>query len=328
MKQFYETQFFPELRSRGIDTVLHLGDIFDRRKYINFKTLHASRDFFFEPMRDFKMHLLVGNHDTAFKNTNDVNSPDLLLRDYPNINCIESPEDIVIDGITLAMLPWVCSDNYSESMEYLESTKAQLLFGHLEIRGFEMHAGHMSNTGFDASIFDKFAEVYSGHFHHKSKNGNINYLGAPYEMTWSDYNDARGWHIFDTETREMEFIQNHVPMFYRMIYDDRVESIREIFEGDLSFLEEKYVKIVVECREDSLLWSKNFTKVLDQKPADTVLDDRSNLISLSADMDIGDEEDILVIMSNMIESSTLSDDSKVKQMDLMRRLHEEAMQVA
>lgn len=326
MKQFYETQFFPELRRRGIDTVIHLGDIFDRRKYINYKTLHAARDFFFEPMREFKMHLLVGNHDTAFKNTNEVNSPDLLLRDYPNINCIEAAEDIVIDGTVLGMLPWVCSDNYAESMEYLQSTKAQLLFGHLEIRGFEMHAGHSSNTGFDPSVFDKFHTVFSGHFHHKSNNGNITYLGAPYEMTWSDYNDPRGWHILDTDTRQIEFIPNNVPVFYRLVYDDRKESSRDLFDGDLSFLEDKYVKVVVESREDSLMWAKRFAKVLDQKPADTVLDDRSSLVYETDDADIGDEEDIIKIVTTMVEASTLTEESKHRVIGLMEKLHIEAQQ--
>ena len=79
-----------------IKTLLILGDTFDRRKYVNFFSLKRSKEMFFNPLAemDIKVHMLAGNHDTYFKNTNNVNSVDLLLGEYPNINIIDSPQTI------------------------------------------------------------------------------------------------------------------------------------------------------------------------------------------------------------------------------------------
>ena len=45
-KRFLQDTFFPTLEKEGIRTVFHLGDLVDRRKYVNFLTLyHLRRDF-------------------------------------------------------------------------------------------------------------------------------------------------------------------------------------------------------------------------------------------------------------------------------------------
>ena len=42
--------------------------------------------------RGITMDLIIGNHDTYYKNTNDVNSPELLLYNQPNVNVITEHE--------------------------------------------------------------------------------------------------------------------------------------------------------------------------------------------------------------------------------------------
>ena len=45
-------------------------------------------------------------------------------------------------------------------------------------------------------------------------------LGNPYQMFWNDVDDKRGFHIFDTETNELEFIENPYTIFERIYYED------------------------------------------------------------------------------------------------------------
>ena len=45
---FFEKQFFPYCKEHGITKVLHLGDLMDRRKYVNFNTLAEVRKRFVE----------------------------------------------------------------------------------------------------------------------------------------------------------------------------------------------------------------------------------------------------------------------------------------
>ena len=41
--RFYNEIFFPYCKENNITTLIHLGDVVDRRKFINFKTAHTFR---------------------------------------------------------------------------------------------------------------------------------------------------------------------------------------------------------------------------------------------------------------------------------------------
>lgn len=328
-ERFYETQFFPYLRENNITHVIQLGDLFDRRKYINFVTLYRAKEYFFDKLAQYgiTMDVFVGNHDTSYKNTNKVNSPELLLREYTNINALSSPETKNYDGLDIALLPWMCSDNYNESMEFIHNTKSQVLFGHLELAGFAMYRGSLNDHGMDRKIFDKFDIVISGHYHHRSSQGNIHYLGTPYEMTWSDFDDSKGFHIFDTETREFEFIRNRSVMFSKILYDDSSKTLDEILDIDVEYYKGKYVKVIVKEKENPY-WFDLFIDLLEKSGLVDlqVLDDHLNL-NLEEDRDIVNEaEDTLTILSKVVNQ--LEDTIDKKNLDLfLRNLYNEALQV-
>jgi DNA repair exonuclease SbcCD nuclease subunit len=218
-EKFYRDTFFPTLDSNGINTVLILGDTFDRRKYVNFYSLKRTKEMFFDELakRNIQVHMLAGNHDTYFKNTNEVNSVDLLLKEYNNINVIDKPTTIWLkEKHPICMMPWICPDNHDDSMFVLSDTDANICMGHFEIAGFAMHRGMPSQEGLNRGIFKKFDIVFSGHYHHRSNQDNIRYLGNPYELTWQDYNDPRGFHLFDLNSLDLEFIENPNVMFHRI----------------------------------------------------------------------------------------------------------------
>jgi hypothetical protein len=241
--------------------------------------------------------VFIGNHDTSFKNTNDVNSPDLLLKDYKNINVYTKAENVNYDGLDIALLPWICTDNYDDSIEFINETKSQVLFGHLEIQGFEMYRGAVNDHGFKVSVFDKFDLVYSGHFHHKSTRGNITYLGTPYEMTWSDWNDPKGFHVFDTETRSLTFIENPYKMFHKLHYDDSIVDLETILDIDTSKLAGSYVKVITHNKDNPYWFDMFISKIEKSGVIDLqVVEDNLNL-QLEDDGDIVDEaEDTLTIL--------------------------------
>ena len=146
-RKFYEEVFFPTLQEQGIDTIIHMGDVVDRRKFINWKTVFQMREMFFDVCcdNDIDLHLIVGNHDTYFRNTNQVNSlSGLRLSDRENFKIYEESTEIELDGTKFFMQPWICDENKEQSLKAIEETTAQVLFGHLEVKGFEMHAGQYS----------------------------------------------------------------------------------------------------------------------------------------------------------------------------------------
>ena len=324
-EKFYENTFFPAIDSAGIDTVLILGDTFDRRKYINFYALDRAKKMFFDKLeeRGIRVHMLAGNHDTYYKNTNEVNSPDLLLVEYGNIDVISKPETIVIDGTSICMIPWICPENYQESLDHIKNTKAEICMGHLEIAGFAMHRGMQSNEGLSKETFDKFDLVFSGHYHHRSDDGHIYYLGNPYELTWQDYKDTRGFHLFDLDSRGLEFIPNPNTMFERIEYNDKEQ---EPVDLDSLELEQKYVKLVVVNKNDFYKFDKFIQKLYNKGCHEIkIIEDMSEF----QDGEINEEinlEDTVSVLSNYIESiETDVDKEQIK--TYMRTLYTEAINI-
>lgn len=324
-EKFYDNTFFPTLDSSGIDTVLILGDTFDRRKYVNFYSLQRAKKMFFDKLqeRGIRVHMLAGNHDTYYKNTNEVNSPELLLTEYTNIDVISKPETIVVGGTPICMMPWICPDNYQESIDHMTNTNADICMGHFEIAGFAMYRGMESHEGLSKQTFDKFDLVFSGHYHHRSNDKHIHYLGNPYELTWQDYNDPRGFHLFDLDTRELTFFQNPYTMFTRIEYDDKEREVVDLAALDLK---DKYVKLVVVNKTDYYKFDK-FIQALYNKGSHEIkiVEDLSEF----EDGEVGEEinlEDTLSVLSNYIESiETDVDKEQIK--NYMRTLYTEAVNI-
>ncbi len=241
---FSKETFFPYLQNNNITTLLLLGDIWDRRKYINFNTLSRAIKEFFDPLRDMgiTIKIIYGNHDVFFKNTNDVTSIDLLLNAYPNIEIVDFAKVFNFDGLTMGLISWIHSGNIKESLDWIQNCTADVLCGHFEINNFEISDGIKAKEGFDSSIFSRFEYVFSGHFHVRSNNGQIFYLGNPYQLTWSDYAQTKVFHIFDTETRQIELIENPNNIFDKHYYDDTCE----IMQFDYEKYNNKIVRIYVD----------------------------------------------------------------------------------
>lgn len=327
--KFWEGTFFPYLKENNITQICHLGDVVDRRKFINFVILNSWRKRFFDVIEreGIKMDVIVGNHDVTYKNTNEINAMHELFDHYDNINVMIEPKDIVYDGLSVAMVPWINVSNYERSMEFLKNTKSEVVFGHFEISGFEMDRGNICQSGMDRKVFDRFDTVLSGHFHHKSTNGNICYLGNQYEITWADYNDPRGFHVFDTETRELTFIENPYKMFHRISYDDGVQDFEYWKNYDFAAMKDCYVKIVVVNKQNPYLFDKMLDDLYKSGVADiAIVEDFAELAIDIDDEIINQAEDTMTILNKYIDGLTLNVESdKLKK--IMRELYVESLNV-
>jgi DNA repair exonuclease SbcCD nuclease subunit len=323
-EKFYSETFFPKLQSTGITHILILGDTFDRRKFINFNTLARAKKMFFDVA--YKMGIMItmiaGNHDTYYKNTNDVNSPELTLAEYENIVIITRPETVSVHGIPVCFLPWICTDNYVDSMNEIKNTTADICMGHLEISGFAMYRGVESHDGLSKESFNKFDMVFSGHYHHKSDDGHVFYLGNPYELTWQDYNDPRGFHIFNLASRQLEFVHNPNSLFERYEYNDTIDQEDPLFAK----FTDKYVKIIVINKNDLYKFDKFINSVYKANPIDVkIVEDFSEFTEGQVD-DTIDLEDTSSVVENYIDSlETEVDKEKIK--NFMKVLYTEAVNI-
>ena len=326
--KFYNNVFFPYLKEHNIKTCIHLGDIVDRRKFINFKTSHDFRNNFMKRLWEEKIdtHIIIGNHDTYYKNTNEVNAVDELLTTYDGINepfIYSDPKVVEIGGMRMLFLPWVNSSNEEKTRMMLEQESADIVLGHLEIKGFEMHNNMKSITGLEKKLFRRFEKVLSGHFHKKSDDGQIYYLGCPYEFMWNDYNCQKGFHILDTETREIERIVNPYTIHEKIYYNDEENDYKDF---DYEKYEDKFIKLIVEKKKDYYLFDKfvdgfyKKTKVHDIK----IIEDYSDLDASTVADDIAERsEDTPTLLDNYVNELE-TDLNKDKLKTLMRTLYTEA----
>lgn len=259
-EKFYRDCFFPYLKEHNIKKILHLGDYYENRTSINFKALNHNRHIFLDVLRDNHIHMdiIPGNHDVYFKNTNKLNSLKELLGHYMGeIRIIEEPEVVDYDGCKVALIPWINNENEDKILSFLRNCKADILGAHLELQGFEMQAGVLAPSGMDHNIFSKFEMVFSGHYHTKSQQDNIHYFGSQMEFFWSDCDDRKYFHVFDTETRELTPVQNPHTIFKKIYYDDTNYNYAT---KNISDIDDKFIKLIVVNKSKP----KEFDKFVDR----------------------------------------------------------------
>ena len=323
-KQFYGELVLPFIENSGIDTIICLGDTFDKRKSINFNSLDAAKEMWFNPLRDLgvKMHMLVGNHDIYYKNTLRINAPRELLGEYDNISVYDTATTVMFGGFPILLLPWICDENRAGSLRAIQDSPASVCMGHLELDGFEAHPGAFMKGGMDKNVFNKFKKVFSGHFHMKSSKGNVSYLGNPYQLYWNDYGCKRGFHVFDTDTMKTTFYRNPHDMFRKIYYNEgdvRIDSDESV-KG-------RYVKVIVEKKENHAAFDEFLRNVQDEQPADlNIIENLS--VEIEDGIDVVETEDTLTMLETYIDEAKeniKADHESIKK--LVKSLYIEAQEI-
>jgi len=278
--KFYSEIFFPYLLKHNIKHIIHTGDMFDNRRAVNIKALYAHRKYFLEPLVEngITLDAIPGNHDTYMKNTNEICSLKELLGYFvDNVTIFMEPTVVEYDGLRIALIPWINSENEKRVFNFIESCKADFVAGHFEFGGFEVMRGIEVHEGLSTKPFSRFELVISGHYHTQSRKGNIMYLGAPMEYFWNDCDDPKYFYVLDTETRELEAIRNPLTLFKKHYYDDEQNDYSKF---DVSIFKDKFVKVIVRKRTDAYQFEKFIESIQqldihDLKIDDTILDHSS-----------------------------------------------------
>ena len=321
-KKFYNDIFFPYLKKENIKTIVHMGDAFDSRKGIDFAALTWAKDNIFDTIKSegIKLHLIVGNHDSYYKNTNDVNAVDLLLREYDNIEVYSKPKEVKLDNLDVFFIPWINKENEAETFKLIEKTTSKIAMGHLELQGFRVNRQIIMDHGADRQLFEKFTKVYSGHYHTRSDDGRIYYLGNPYEMFWSDVGDRRGFTIFDTETLEHVSIDNPYRLFYNIYYEDTNHQTFDFRE-----YHGKIVKLIIRKKSDTKKFEKFIDKLYNIGVAELKIVDNFELEE-NKDFEAFESEDTLSILNRYIEESEVDLEKSILK-NMIQEVYKEACEL-
>ena len=319
-KRFYDGTFLRFLDDHNISTVVHLGDCFDVRKGIDYWSLNWAKNNFFTPLKErgIDLHLIVGNHDIFYKDNLSINSPVLNLAEYDNITIYDEPTTASINGTDVFMVPWICEGNADRFVEGLNRTSAQLCMGHLELAGFYANKDYQCQHGTDAKVFSQFDRVFSGHFHKKSTSGNVTYLGNPYQLYWNDEGDKRGFHLFDLETFELDFIENPNQMFHKIYYnEDKPQPL------PTDIVNSSYVKLIVEKSTPKKLL-KTVDRLYDAGIHDLKIIENQDL-TIDDEVEV-EAEDTLTTLTNYVAAMD-GGFNKDNVMNIFKSLYVEAQEV-
>jgi DNA repair exonuclease SbcCD nuclease subunit len=220
-------EFFVAIKRMGIRTIIQLGDLFDRRKYIDFYTLESFRTSFEARLEKYGIHafVIVGNHDAYFRNSLKINSPNLVCRSK-NIHVIDKPTSIEINKQLIDLIPWICEDNQELLEKMLMRPSSRYAFGHFEFEGFMMYPGVPCTHGIKIDRFISYKKVYSGHFHTRGSRENVTYLGTPIDLTWSDCGDPKYFMTLDLETGQEEWYENTTAIVHHRVTLANFDSLK------------------------------------------------------------------------------------------------------
>ena len=320
--KFYEDVFFPTLEKEGITTIVDMGDTFDSRKGIDFSALSWAKTNYFDRLKEMgiTVHTIVGNHTAYYKNTNEVNAIDLLLKEYDYVKIYSEATEIKIDKLKILLVPWINKENEEFSLKCLNKTKCEVVMGHLELNGFHATHGHIQENGMASTPFERFKRVYSGHYHIRSNQGGIFYLGNPYEMFWNDVNSPRGFHLFDTDTLEHIPVNNPYQIFHIIYYND---NNHQTF--DSRKYEDKIVKVVVRQKTDSLKFEKFIDKLYQSNVAELKIVENFHFEE-SEEFEAFECEDTLSILNRYIQEAEINLDKSLIQ-KMMNDIYQEACEL-
>lgn len=333
-EKFLTEIFFPTLDTFEITTVLHGGDYGDRRKYASFATTQFVETRYRAPLRarGVHEHVIVGNHDCFLRDSTEINSIEELYRHDSSLTIYTQPTEIDIDGCGILMSPWICGNNRAQTLQLLSNTTCPVVLGHFEIEGFQMYRGMPSHEGLSADMFDRFALVMSGHYHHASRRDPIRYLGAMWPMIWSDYCDTRGFHLFNTETYELTFIENPYSPLARVVYDDEHASstyasdLIESIAAPTSPYRDAYVKVVVKTRTNPYAFEQVLDALAKVNPQDIVVIDDIvlDMTSVEDTQSLTTDVDTVSLIQEYVEHLTVSCD-KISLLSYLQDLYRDAV---
>ena len=321
--KFYEDIFFPTLIKEGITTIVDMGDTFDSRKGVDFVSLEWAKNNYFDKLQELGIvtHTIIGNHTAYYKNTNDLSGVDLFLREYDNIKIYSEAEEVTIDKTKFLFVPWINSENLDKTLDVIENSDSPCVMGHLELNGFMATRGHYMEHGMDSKVFDKFDRVFTGHYHMRSNDGNVFYLGNPYEMYWNDVNDRnRGFHLFDTDTLEHIPVNNPYQLFHNLYYEDTPHQMLDITKYD-----QKIVKVIVRKKSDPKQFEKYIDKLYSSNLAELKIVENFDFTE-GEEFEAEESEDTISLLNRYIQESEVDLD-KFTITNILQDVYKEACEV-
>jgi len=318
-RRFYEEVFWPYIDKHGIKTIIQTGDWFDNRKWINLQSMAFQKEVFVKQaqQREVSTYVIVGNHDIPLRHSLENSSVEQILGSEEFFCVVTKPLTEEFEDRTITLVPWICPNNEIDVLEVIKKG-GDILLGHFEITGFVMHPGAIAQDGLSMSDFKGWKKVWSGHYHTQSQNGNIHYLGTPYQMTWNDYSTNHGFWIFDTADDSMVFHKNPFSYFHKFVWDNGCDV-------ELPDLKNSYCKIVVKKKTDFESFEKFIDKINFLSPFELKITEEFEEYNADNVSDLIEMQSTVDLIAEYVDDVASNNAEAIKK--LMIEIYDEALEV-
>ena len=230
-----------QLKKKNISDIIISGDFFHYRDEIAVNTIHFATTVL-NIWKDFNIIMLVGNHDAYYKDRSDVNSL-TVLDGWNNITIISSPTTVTLFNRKTTFCPWGTVPS--------QIPESDVIFGHFEIQSFRQNSFNICSDGIRTSdLLNKSKLIISGHFHLRDErhyeDGDIVYLGNPFQMDFGDTESVKGYYILDFENLDYEFTENKISPKHKKIYLSKLVEAGTITSETKKDLKGNFVKFIVD----------------------------------------------------------------------------------
>lgn len=321
--EYFYNFFIPLLKKEYVpgDVLVHCGDVFDSRHSLNLFAMNLALEIFEDISKILPIYVLIGNHDIAKKNSNNVNSSKI-LKWMPNVKVIEEPIVIISSGKRILFMPWRI--NSDEESACVKENPADFLFCHTDVQGLRFNRSTVIEGGIKLSELQNFRKVYSGHIHYAQQKGNFKMLGCPFPMTRSDINNEKGvWNLDLVSEQETYYPNTYSPKFVKIMFEKVLEmeedSARELFRNN-------FVDILVDTK-----WSLNFSfstfsedmkgyRRLDFIPhLEAIENEDGDVMNIESEIE---KIDIIELSKRLIYNTSHSDNVKEKLLSTVKTLYD------
>ena len=336
--EFFQEEVVKRCAHLGIRHLVIAGDLFDHRKLTSTEILHELNHRFWPEVWGQFVHVMIlpGNHDVYHTNTLRVNALETLVPKPPppinnRLDLIMNPRTMEFEGRNILFVPWICEENEAECLDAIRAartTDIRHVIGHFHLKGFNIGSGQVAEDGHDGNIFEGYQEVASGHFHTLSEKTvgptTIRYLSCPYEMTWADWNDPKGFHILDTEDGKYTFYRNPKRLFNKIRWSDMTKVLsRHTTSVAVQEYAGTYCRVIKD--DDTTTCFESFMENLEKVALDVkVVEQQEKLVVAQQDeLVIADTDDVWEHIRAGIREKNEVDQTKLEA--LFRELHKEAL---
>lgn len=305
-------------KKNNIDWVIFCGDLFDSRFSINVQTLNYAFECIQELSYNFeKIFLIIGNHDTFYKNNNSVTSVNIFSKISETNNIIiidQKPFFIQMIDKSLGLFPW------GYDLENYKNQPCDFGFGHFQVNGVDQFNIVSSGSKYHWKDLKKLSSnIYSGHYHNESiyKNRkNIVYmLGDPLQLNWGEYNKEKYIYSLDCMNNQFERYKNQLNSRFEKIFYSMFQKDEYNKEKLQKLCEHNFCKLIIDTKYQFENVLKYADMIKELKPITFQIE---YLISLTSDI-------ILQSTDEIVKSN--SKDNKAYLLEYIRNIYKQIKEV-